>query len=95
LGLGRDSIRAAFDRQWIPATFHTVRDFQYQLYDAAAVLDLPEQGQPVDLATIRSALAEFLADQGEPRPFWLEPTVPWPPAPVAAESERTVLALPD
>ncbi len=95
LGLGRDSIRAAFGRQWIPATFHTVRDFQYQLYDAAAVLDLPEQGQPVDLATIRSALAEFLADQGEPRPFWLEPTVPWPPAPVAAESERTVLALPD
>jgi hypothetical protein len=92
LGLGRDSIRAAFGHQWIPGTFHTVRDFQHQLYDAVAVLDLPERGRPVDLDTVRGALAEFFADDGEPRPFWLDPTVLWPP-PVTRE--RATFALPD
>jgi len=85
LGLGRDSIRAAFGHRWIPGTFHVVRDFQYELYDAVAVLNLPERGRPVELATVRSALAEFLAEDGEPRPFWLDPKVPWPPPPLATE----------
>jgi hypothetical protein len=79
LGLGRDSIRAAFGHQWIPNTFHTVREFQYELYDAVAVLDLPQHGKRVDVTTVRRALAEFFPPESEPRPFWLDPKVPWPP----------------
>jgi hypothetical protein len=82
LGLSRESIRAVLGHPWIPASTHVVRDSLYELYDAVAVLNLPERGgRPVDPATIRSALAEYLAEDPEPRPFWIaDPKVTWPPA---------------
>ncbi|MFI5457414.1 MAG: hypothetical protein ACHRXM_18375, partial [Isosphaerales bacterium] len=73
MGLGRDAIRAAFVHPWIPATFIVLSPTQYDLYDAVALLDLPEQGRQVDPPTVRGALAEFLAEDSEPRPFWLGP----------------------
>jgi hypothetical protein len=80
LGLGRETIRAAFVHPWIPATFVALSPTQYDLYDAVAMLDLPERGRPADRATVRGALAEFLAEDAEPRPFWLAPKEQWPPA---------------
>jgi len=87
-GLGRDAIRAAFGHPWIPATTTVLRPSRYDLYDAVAVLDLPEHGRAVDTDTVRNALAEWLAEEPPPRPAWIDPKEPWPPPdvpPPAAE----------
>ena len=68
----------------------------YELYDAVAVLDLPEHGPPVDPATVRSALAEFFDEDKEPRPFWIDPNEPWPPPtsrPAPNEAARSAAAI--
>jgi len=88
IGLGRDAIRAAFGHPWIPATTTALRPSRYDLYDAVAVLDLPEHGRKVDTDSVRRALAEWFVEDRPPRPFWLDPKEPWPPPdelPPAAE----------
>ncbi len=78
LGLSRDDIRRAFGHQWVPASGRGA-PLQPNLYDAAALLDLPEHGRTLDAANVYHALKEYLVADPEPRPEWLEPDDPWPP----------------
>jgi hypothetical protein len=78
MGLGQDTIRAAFGHTYVPGTVGRLLPELCDLYDAAALLDLPEHGRPVDPAT-RRALVEFFKEIKEPRPQWIEPDEPWPP----------------
>jgi hypothetical protein len=81
MGWGRDAIRAAFGHRFIPATVNvvTLPRVLFDLYDATAVLDLPDRGNPVDPATVRAALGEYFVEEPEPRPGWLVPQERWPP----------------
>ncbi len=85
MGWGRDTIRGAFGHQFIPGGARPPRVDQYDLYDAAALLDLPDRGRPADPADVRAALGELYAVESEPRPSWLLPDEKWPPL----ESVRT------
>jgi hypothetical protein len=78
-GWGKDAIRSAFGRRFIPGSVAYVRPDQYDQYDAVALLDLPDRGRPVDPVSVRAALAEQLAEEPEPRPAWLAPDEQWPP----------------
>jgi hypothetical protein len=71
MGIGRDGVRAAFDRLDMPE-LPTV-------YDAAGLLDLPDRGTLSDPAAIRRALAPYVFKEKEPRPAWIPPAEPWPP----------------
>jgi hypothetical protein len=79
MGIGVDEIRAAFGHRWIPATLGPVPPALPDLYDAAALLDLPRRGRPLSPAVVRAALADYFADDPEPRPGWIDAHEPWPP----------------
>jgi hypothetical protein len=78
LGIGQDGIRAAFGYLFIPGSTGRLLLAQRELYDVAAMLDLPPRGRPVDPAAIRAALGDYLNPEPEPRPQWLEPGDKWP-----------------
>jgi hypothetical protein len=52
---------------------------QRELYDVAAMLDLPARGRNTDPAAIRAALRTYLLPDPEPRPLWIAPGEKWPP----------------
>jgi hypothetical protein len=79
LGLSRHTIRAAFGHRWLPGTSAPVLPSMYDEYDAAALLDLPDDGRSVDPASVRARLGEYFVEDREQRPGWLEPNDPWPP----------------
>ncbi len=79
LGIGQDGIRAAFGHIYVPASTGRLLLAQRDLYDVAAILDLPAQGRVVDPATVRAALGPYLVAEPEPRPTWLAPWERWPP----------------
>jgi hypothetical protein len=87
MGWGRDAIRAAFGHRFIPGVGSHVPANKYSEYDAAALLDLPDQGRPFDLRTVRAVLGEFYAEEPEPRPVWLSPNEKWPPPDEVPASE--------
>jgi hypothetical protein len=78
LGIGQDGIRAAFGHIYIPASTGRLLLAQRELYDVAAILDLPPRGRTVDPAVIRAALGPYLHAEPEPRPDWLAPGEKWP-----------------
>jgi hypothetical protein len=79
MGWGRDTIRAAFGHRFIPGAVGVLRADQNDLYDAAALLDLPDRGRAADLSSVRAALGELYAVESEPRPRWILPDEKWPP----------------
>ena len=80
MGWGRADIRAAVGHHFIPGTVGMLLGRNlYDQYDAAAILDLPDRGRPVDPVTARAALAELLTEEPEPRPDWIGPKEKWPP----------------
>ncbi len=78
LGIGQDGIRAAFGHIFIPASTGRLLMAQRELYDVAAILDLPAQGRAIPPAAIRDALGRYLVPDSEPRAPWLEPGEEWP-----------------
>jgi hypothetical protein len=78
LGVGRDAIRRAFGRVVGPGMPEHVTDL-----DASDLMALPREGRPLDPVRVRSALADWLATEPQPRPAWLRPGEPWPPKPSA------------
>jgi hypothetical protein len=78
LGISQEGIRAAFGHIYIPASTGRLLLAQRELYDVAAILDLPPQGRTVDPAAIRAALGPYLLAEPEPRPPWLAPGEKWP-----------------
>ncbi len=87
MGWGRDTIRAAFGHRFIPGAVGLLREDQYDLYDAAALLDLPDKGSPTDPQAVRAVLGELYAVEGEPRPSWIRPEERWPPLDPVRTSE--------
>ncbi len=79
LGIGRDGIRAAFGHIYIPASTGRLLMAQRELYDVAAILDLPEKGRPLAPQAIRAALGSYLDADPEPRPQWIARGERWPP----------------
>jgi hypothetical protein len=79
LGIGRDDIRDAFGFLFVPGSTGRLLFNQRELYDVAAILDLPARGRTTDPATIRAALQPYLRPEPEPRPAWIEPGEKWPP----------------
>jgi hypothetical protein len=79
LGIGQDGIRAAFGHIFIPGSTGRLLLAQRELYDVAAILDLPPRGRTADPAAIRAALGPYLQADPEPRPEWLEKWEKWPP----------------
>lgn len=78
LGIGQDGIRAAFGNIIIPGSTGRITPVQRELYDVAAILDLPAQGRLTDPAAIRAVLERYLLLEPEPRPPWLAPGDRWP-----------------
>jgi hypothetical protein len=79
-GWGRDAFRAAFGRQFLPGAVGPVqRPELFDQYDAAALLDLPDRGNPVEPEAVRAALGELYAEEPPPRPGWISPKDKWPP----------------
>jgi hypothetical protein len=76
---GRDAIRAAFGHRFLPGGGKPARVKDYDLYDAAALLDLPDRGQKADPATVREILGAIYTVEPEPRPRWIDPKDAWPP----------------
>ena len=76
---GRDAIRAAFGHRFLPGAGIPSRVEDYDHYDAAALLDLPDRGEQADPATVRKTLGAFYAVEPEPRPSWIPRNEPWPP----------------
>lgn len=79
LGIGQDGIRAAFGHIYIPASTGRLLMAQRELYDVAAILDLPEKGRPMAPQAIRAALGSYLEADPEPRPDWIARSERWPP----------------
>lgn len=79
LGIGQDGIRAAFGFQFIPSSTGRLLMNQRELYDVAAILDLPARGRATDPLAIRAALGPYLIPGPEIRPFWIGPDEKWPP----------------
>ena len=98
LGIGQDGIRAAFGSLYIPGSTGRLRPALHELYDVAAILDLPARGRISDPAAIRAALARYLRPDVEPRPHWLAPGERMDRAvgrsPAASGSERACLLHP-
>jgi len=80
LGLSRTAIRAAFGHRWLPGTSPPLLPSMYDQYDAAALLDLPDEGRKVEPASVRARLAEYFVEDKEPRPEWIAPNETWPPS---------------
>ncbi len=79
LGIGQDGIRAAFGHIFIPASTGRLLFAQRELYDVAAILDLPAKGRPMHPDAIRAALGSYLHADPEPRPSWIARSERWPP----------------
>jgi hypothetical protein len=80
LRIGRDAIRAAFGHLWVPGAIGGYPPpGQFELYDVAGLLDIPDRGRALDLTTVRAALGPFLDPEKEPRPDWIGSKEPWPP----------------
>jgi hypothetical protein len=78
LGIGQDGIRAAFGHIFIPHSTGRLLLAHRELYDVAAVLDLPPRGRTMDKATIHAALDPYLRPEPELRPSWLDPGEHYP-----------------
>jgi hypothetical protein len=78
LGIGQDGIRAAFGYLFIPGSTGRLLLAQRELYDVAAMLDLPPRGQAMNPVAIREALGSDLNPEPEPQAPWLEPGDKWP-----------------
>lgn len=79
LGIGQDGIRAAFGHIFIPASTGRLLFAQRELYDVAAILNLPEKGHQVNPESVRAALGSYLHADAEPRPSWIARGERWPP----------------
>jgi hypothetical protein len=77
LGIGQDGIRAAFGSLYIPGSTGRLRPALHELYDVAAILNVPARGRVSDPAAVRAALARYLRPDVEPRPNWLAPGEEW------------------
>ncbi|HEV3167098.1 MAG TPA: hypothetical protein VGZ22_24025 [Isosphaeraceae bacterium] len=78
LGASPEALRHTFGHLMVPGTFAG-----QDTCDMVGLLHLPPQepkAQP-DAARIRAALGHLLSTESEPRPIWLDPKDPWPPAP--------------
>ena len=53
MGIDRAAIRAIFGHPWVPASMGPQHPPQPDLYDAVAMLDLPERGKPLDPAIVQ------------------------------------------
>jgi hypothetical protein len=79
MGIGRDGIRAAFGHLWLPDSVGGYPPIgQYELYDVAGLLDIPEQGRARDATLVHSVLDPLLTQENEPPPFRLAPGETWP-----------------
>jgi hypothetical protein len=78
LGIGQDGIRAAFGFIFIPASTGRLLLNQREVYDVAAILNLPAHGRAGEPFTVRAALERYLLAEPEPRPPWLPADEPWP-----------------
>jgi hypothetical protein len=81
MGIGQDGIRATFGFLFIPGSTGRLLTTQRELYDVAAILDLPARGKALDPATVWAVLAKFLNPDPEPRPPWVAASDRWPPPP--------------
>ncbi len=73
LGIGRETIRRTFGRLSIPGM-----PASHLEIDALDMMSVPPDRVEMDPSIVRSALKGFLTPEPEPRPFWLDPTEPWP-----------------
>jgi hypothetical protein len=71
MGIGRSTIREVFGRVDAPNLPPS--------YDAAELLDLPEEGTETDPVRVRKALGPYFEYEPMPRPKWLPPSEVWPP----------------
>jgi hypothetical protein len=78
LGIGQDGIRAAFGHIFIPYSTGRLLLAHRDLYDVAAILDIPARGRTTDVPSIRAAMSPYLVPEPEPRPDWLGPGEKWP-----------------
>jgi hypothetical protein len=78
LGIGQDGIRAAFGHIYIPGSTGRLLLAHRDLYDVAAILDLPPHGRTADPQAIRAALGPFLHPEPPIRPDWLLPGEQYP-----------------
>src|SRR5262249_30362813 len=78
LGIGQDGIRAAFGHIFIPYSTGRLLLAPRELYDVAAILDIPARGRTTDVPTIRATMSPYLVPETEPRPDWLGPGEKWP-----------------
>lgn len=78
LGISSGALRRAFGRVAVPGLRGRVA-----APDAIDLLALPESGREWDPASVRAAVGTWLAREPEPRPSWIPPGEPWPPAGVA------------
>jgi hypothetical protein len=80
MGLGRDAIRAVFGHNLLAGSFGAPPPTELlDSNDAAALLNLPEQGSRFDPAAVLDVLAPFFSKEKEPRPIWVAPYEHWPP----------------
>ena len=86
LGIGRDAISRVFGR--VPAP-----DLP-EVYDAVGLLDLAREGAETNPTVVRQALGPLLAVEREPRPDWIAPEEPWPPAVPGQEKGPPPLSSP-
>ncbi|QEH34174.1 hypothetical protein OJF2_27090 [Aquisphaera giovannonii] len=82
MGIGLASIRQAFGRIDAPEL--------PDVYDAALLLDLPQEGKELDPDQVRRALAPYVQAEPPPRPSWLPPGEAWPPPDMPHWSETDV-----
>ena len=78
MGIGQDGIRAAFGFLFIPGSTGRLLQTQRELYDVAAILNIPPRGRISDPEAIRAALGAYLRLDPEPRPPWILPGEAWP-----------------
>ena len=78
MGIGQDGIRAAFGFLFIPGSTGRLLQSQRELYDVAAILNIPPRGRLSDPEAIRTALGSYLRLEPEPRPLWILPGEAWP-----------------
>jgi hypothetical protein len=79
MGIGIEDIRAAFGHRRIPAAFGPIGPARPDIYDAAALLELPRRGKPLSPLAVHAALADYFTEEPEPRPGWIHANEPWPP----------------
>ena len=76
--IGQDGIRAAFGHIYIPGSTGRLLLAHRDLYDVAAILDLPPRGRISDPEAIHAALGPYLKPEPPIRPDWLLPGERYP-----------------